>query len=321
MTNLAQTGEEFFARPIFGTQTHLEGTRMTLASPSTERRIGSALQFNRTLVERAAAFIVAGCLTAVPTAFAQSASPATGAAAGSTSAGANDTLERCDKTLGVVRIQEDTSAQWYRYYGPRLGSTAPLLSMMIMQSNCFVVVERGTGERDLTDETRRARGDEARESGTRGKGQQVVADFLLKPEIVMANKDNQGANLGGLTSMMGRAGALLGGIGVKSSEVGTVLTLVDIRSTVRLAAAEGYSKNSSFTLGGVGWGSSGVLAGSAYSNTDEGKLVSAAFFDSYNKLVVALRQYKAQTVQGGLGEGGGLGVQGGTTEASKKVRP
>ena len=81
--------------------------------------------------------------------------------AGNASGSAGDTLEHCKKTLGVLRIQEDTSAPWYRYYGPRLGSTAPLLSMMILKSNCFVVVERGTGEPSLNDETRRARGDEA----------------------------------------------------------------------------------------------------------------------------------------------------------------
>jgi len=240
--------------------------------------------------------------------------------AGNASGGASETLEHCNKTLGVLRIQEDTGAAWYRYYGPRLGSTAPLLSMMILQSNCFVVVERGTGEQSLTDETRRARGDEARESGTRGKGQQVVADYLLKPEIVMANKDNEGARMGGIGHLLGKAGAVLGNLNMKSSEVGTVLTLVDIRSTVRLAAAEGYSKNTSFGFGGLGLGSGGALAGSAYTNTDEGKLVSGAFFDAYNKLVVVLRQYKAQTVEGGLGEGGALGVQGGITKASQKVK-
>jgi hypothetical protein len=254
--------------------------------------------------------LLAGCLGAATAAFGQ---------AGNASGGAGDTLEHCNKTLGVLRIQEDTAAPWYRYYGPRLGSTAPLLSMMILQSNCFVVVERGTGEASLNDETRRSRGDEARESGTRGKGQQVVADYLLKPEIVMANKDNEGARLGGIGSMFGKAGAVLGNLNMKSSEVGTVLTLVDIRSTVRLAAAEGYSKNTSVGFGGIGLGNSGALAGSAYSNTDEGKLASAAFFDAYNKLVVSVRQYKAQTVEGGLGEGGGLGVQGGSTNASKKV--
>ena len=255
---------------------------------------------------------LAACLGATTAAFGQ-AGPAGGNAA--------ETLERCAKTLGVLRIQEDTAAPWYRYYGPRLGSTAPLLSMMILQSNCFVVVERGTGEASLNDETRRARSDEARESDTRGKGQQVVADFLLKPEIVMANKDNEGARMGGagLGNLFGKAGAVLGNLNVKSSEVGAVLTLIDIRSTVRLAAAEGYSKNTSVGFGGAGFGSSGALAGSAYTTTDEGKLASAAFFDAYNKLVVAVRQYKAQTVEGGLGEGGALGVQGGTTNASKKV--
>jgi len=254
---------------------------------------------------------LAGCLAATTAAFGQ---------AGNASGGASDRLEHCNKTLGVLRIQEDTAAPWYRYYGPRLGSTAPLLSMMILQSNCFVVVERGTGERSLTDETRRARGDEARESGTRGKGQQVVADYLLNPEIVMANKGNEGARIGGIGNLLGsRAGSVLGNLNVRSSEVGAVLTLVDIRSTVRLAAAEGYSKNTSVGFSGLGFGNSGALAGSAYTTTDEGKLASAAFFDAYNKLVVAVRQYKAQTVEGGLGEGGALGVQGGTTNASKKL--
>jgi hypothetical protein len=243
----------------------------------------------------AKALTLAACLGATTAAFGQ---------AGNASGQAADQLEHCNKTLGVLRIQEDTGSAWYRYYGARLGSTAPLLNMMILQSNCFVVVERGTGERDLTDETRRARGDEARESGTRGKGQQVVADYLLKPEIVMANKDNEGARMGGITNMLGRAGSLIGNLNVKSSEVGTVLTLVDIRSTVRLAAAEGYSKNTSVGFGGASWGSSGALAGSAYTNTDEGKLVSAAFFDAYNKLVIAVRQYKAQTVRAGSAKAG-----------------
>ena len=43
----------------------------------------------------------------------------------------------------------------------------------------------------------------------------------------------------------------------------------------------------------------------------EGKVIVAAFTDSYNNIVRAVRNYKAQEVQGGLGTGGGLGVQGG----------
>jgi len=133
----------------------------------TERNCGGVRECRRDSIARVLA--LAGILGATTAAFGQS---------GTASGGASDTLEHCNKTLGVLRIQEDTSAPWYRYYGPRLGSSAPLLSMMILQSNCFVVVERGTGEASLNDETRRSRGDEARESGTRGKGQQVVAEVV-----------------------------------------------------------------------------------------------------------------------------------------------
>ena len=39
-----------------------------------------------------------------------------------------------------------------------------------------------------------------------------------------------------------------------------------------------------------------------------------------NQIVDSLRSYRAQTVEGGLGTGGGLGVQGGTTPASVRVK-
>lgn len=261
-----------------------------------------------------------GCLASAPTVGGGSASPTTGAGAGSNASGASAKLERCNAPMGVLRIEEETGSAWYRYYGARLGSTAPLLNLLILQSNCFVVVERGTGERGIAAETSRARGDEARESATRGKGQQVVADYLMKPEIVMANKGNEGGQIGGLGRLLpGVLGVVAGTAAMKSNEVGTVLTLVDIRSTVRLSAAEGYSKNTNFSLAGFGIGGGGALGGSAYSNTDEGKLISAAFVDAYNKMVVSLREYKAQTVKGGLGGGGTLGVQGGITPASIAV--
>jgi hypothetical protein len=280
----------------------------------------AAKHLTRTAATAACIASLAGCLATTPTVGGGSATATTGAAAGSSSAGANEKLERCDKTLGVLRIDEDSGSGWYRYYGPRLGSTAPLLSMLIMQSNCFVIVERGLAERVMTDEVSRSRGEEARESATRGKGQQVVADYLLRPEITLASKGGSGGSLGGIgRALGGPLGVAAGSVGFKQNEVGTVLTLIDIRSSIRLAAAEGYSKNTNFSLGGIGIGSSGALGGSAYARTDEGKLVSAAFVDAYNKMVVALRQYKAQTVQGGLGEGGGLGVSGGSTAASKAV--
>ena len=61
-------------------------------------------------------------------------------------------------------------------------------------------------------------------------------------------------------------------------------------------------------LFGVGGGAG--LGG--YQNTPQGKVISAAFMDAYNQMVRAVRNYRAQSVQGqGLGGGGRLGVDGG----------
>ena len=56
--------------------------------------------------------------------------------------------------------------------------------------------------------------------------------------------------------------------------------------------------------GGMGAALGGLIGGAAgaglggYSNTPQGKVVSAAFMDAYNQMVVALRSYKAQSVSG-----------------------
>jgi hypothetical protein len=96
------------------------------------------------------------------------------------------------------------------------------------------------------------------------------------------------------------------------------LILIDNRSGVQLAAAEGTAKNTDFALFGsaYGWAAGGGAGG--YSSTPEGKIIIAAFADSYNQLVKVVRNYRAQTVKGGLGTGGALGVQGGSTPASPK---
>jgi len=60
-------------------------------------------------------------------------------------------------------------------------------------------------------------------------------------------------------------------------------------------------------MGGFLASSVGLGAG-GYTNTAEGKVLVAAFTDSFNNMVRALRNYKAQEVKGGLGTGGSLKV-------------
>src|SRR5262249_24348321 len=67
------------------------------------------------------------------------------------------------------------------------------------------------------------------------------------------------------------------------------------------------------------FGSGGVGGLGGYTNTPEGKVLAGAFADAYNRLVGAVRNYKAQEVKGGLGTGGTLRVQGGATPASQAL--
>ena len=157
---------------------------------------------------------------------------------------------------------------------------------------------------------------EMRQGSNMGKGQMAAADYTMSPTITFAQKGTGG--IGGVLG--GRlGGSLVGAIagGVKFNEASTMLLLVDNRSGVQLSAAEGSSKNTDFNLFGGLLGASGGGGMGGYSSSPEGKLIVAAFMDSYNQMVTALRSYKAQEVRGGLGTGGNLGVQGGSTPASQ----
>jgi curli biogenesis system outer membrane secretion channel CsgG len=258
-----------------------------------------------------------GCLSTGPTiGDAGAKTVATGAAGGSTTNNANSKLEKCPQSLGTLAVVEDQSAPWYQSLSQyKLSSTVPVLRMLVQQSNCFVVVERGRAMNNLMQERALANSGEVRAGSNMGRGQMAAADYTMSPTITFSAKGTGGA--GGF--LAGRLGGALGGVlagGVKFNEANTMLLLVDNRSSVQLSAAEGSSKNTDFNLFGGLFGGSGAGGAGGYSNSPEGKLIIAAFMDSFNQMVVALRSYKAQEVQGGLGTGGTLGVQGGSTPAS-----
>lgn len=248
---------------------------------------------------------------------------ATGSAGGATSEGANPQLERCGEPLGTLAVDEDVRAPWYgRLQQYKLGPTTPVLRMMIQQSNCFVVVERGAAFNNMMRERALDRTGETRQGSNMGPGQMVAADYTMSPSITFSQKGTQGGGLG-----LGGLGYGLGGLALgavagsfKANEASTTLLMVDNRSSVQLAAAEGSAKNYDLGFVGAAFGGGLATAGGGYSNTPEGKIIVAAFMDSYNQLVRATRNYVAQNVKGGMGTGGRLGVQGGSTPASKELQ-
>jgi Curli production assembly/transport component CsgG len=240
-----------------------------------------------------------------------------GAAGGETSEAANSELEHCNESLGTMAIEEDTAAPWYyQLRDHQLGSTVPVLRLLIQQSNCFVIVERGKSLNNMMREREFARGDESRAGSNFQKGQMVAADYTMSPAIQFSGKTGGGSGFG-VGGALGMLGAIAGSVG--RNEASTTLLLIDNRSGVQIAAAEGTAKNFDFGLFGAAFGGGGFGGGGGYAKTPQGKVVVAAFADSFNQMVKALRNYKAQTVKGGLGTGGRLGVQGGDTAASKEV--
>lgn len=233
------------------------------------------------------------------------ATAATGSASGSSTQGANSELQRCDKplgTLGIIERQDD----WYWWMNRKYGvqSTTPILRLIAQQSNCFVVVERSRSgvnaamtERDLYESG------ELRENNDFSKGQIAAADYALNPTMIF--RDNNTGGIGGaLGGTFGSIGAVLGGA-VNYKQAQALLTLVDNRSTVQVAAAEGSAKG--FDLAGFGGrlGTKSLAGLSAYTKTPEGKVVVGALFDAYNNMVIGLRNYNPQESATGQGHGSG----------------
>ena len=214
-----------------------------------------------------------------------------GAAGTQGAQGAADDLERCDKPMGamaVVEPQDYIMSALSRY---NLQSPVGLIRMMIQQSNCFIVVERGQGMQNMMQERALAGGGELRGGSNVGGGQMVAADFILTPAVVFS-EDNAGGVGGALGGLLGgRGGRVLGAVagGLKFKEAQTSMLVADARSGIQVAAAEGSSKKADLRLGGllIGGGAAGAVGG--YGNTNEGKIIAASFMDNYNNIVRVVR--------------------------------
>jgi hypothetical protein len=221
-----------------------------------------------------------------------------GSAGPSGSSDAASDLERCDKAMGTVAVVEPQSHVIHALSRYKLGSPTGLIRLMIQQSNCFLVVERGTGMQNLMQERALAESGQLRQGSNMGGGQMVTADYVLTPAVVFSedNAGGVGGGLGGaIGGLFGGAGRAIGGLagGLQFKEAQTSMLLADARSSLQVAAAEGSAKKADLRLGGFfaaagsGGGGGGALGG--YANTNEGKVIAASFADNYNGIVRSVR--------------------------------
>ena len=120
------------------------------------------------------------------------------------------------------------------------------------------MVERGAaGMNAMTRERALMQSGEMRQGSNFGAGQMVASDYGMSPDIIFSNSNagGVGAALGGLVG--GRYSGVLTAVGgnMQTKEASAMLTLIDNRSGVQVAASEGSASKTDFGAFGSVFGS------------------------------------------------------------------
>jgi hypothetical protein len=225
------------------------------------------------------------------------AAPATAQKLGKGGTGVDEASQvpRCPTPLGTIALVEERSAASPQdELSPTMrafvrlaeaqngGSTArvdplPLLKLLVAQSNCFYVVDRGEGFDALQRERELASGGSV--AGARNAATLRAADYLLTAKVIYTDSNAGGSGLGGL---------LPGGLGLKSKklESQTMLTLVEVKTGLQQAVASGSARKKDLSIlgGGILAGAGIGGLGGSYTSTDIGKITSLALLDAFRKL-------------------------------------
>ncbi|MGE8212012.1 MAG: CsgG/HfaB family protein [Stenotrophomonas sp.] len=191
------------------------------------------------------------------------------------------------------------------------GLPAPtrMLRVMVNDSRCFTVLDRGVGfaaaqaERDLALDGHLQAGQNL------GGGQMRGADYVLIPDIVSQNANAGGMNIGGGASTPQKRGLMAGVLNVATLGVSgklstqkqtaeVVLTLVDVRTSEQLISVSGEAK-----ITDKAWaaavaasnvqGSARVNAGS-WENTEIGQVIKEAYEEAFSRMVSQINRKRGE---------------------------
>jgi curli biogenesis system outer membrane secretion channel CsgG len=206
-------------------------------------------------------------------------------------------LLKCDAPVATLALAENPNG-YMMQSGYRLPPTPlPLVRLLAQQSGCFRVVDRGAGLRGTIREQELKEAGVVRQQGhTVEKGKGYEAQYTLTPSLNFSESD-AGRQLGGLLAMIPGLDKLVGvAERVKLKEAQVALLLVDNETTEQVAAATGSVRVTDLGMGGLVLGRLGGAAGAGWSNTNEGKVIAAAFLDAHNQLVVQARELAAKAL-------------------------
>lgn len=198
-------------------------------------------------------------------------------------------IPRCAYKKGTLAVYEPQNKWWE---GLGLESPEALIKVIVMQSGCFTLLDRGKGFDVAQQERALASGGDLQRGSNIGKGQVKAADYVMVPDIVSKNADSGGTNVGGmLGGLLGHSavGAIASGISINSKTADVVLTITDVRTSEQLAMEQGHGSKTDVGFGvgggylGPGWGAG--MGVSTYTNSAIGQVVVLAYIDAYTKLV------------------------------------
>ena len=206
-------------------------------------------------------------------------------------------LVRCDAPVATLALAENPHGYVMGGAYQLPASPVPLVKLLAQQSGCFRVVDRAAGLRGTLQEQELRESGVLRKNTTVAKGKGYEAQYTLTPSLTFSEQD-AGRGLAGLLGMIPVLRDMAGLIGlaeqVKLKEAQTALLLSDNETTEQVAAATGSARTTDLGVAGIAFGKLGGAAGAGWSNTNEGKVIAAAFLDAHNQLVVQVRALQAK---------------------------
>jgi hypothetical protein len=221
-------------------------------------RVGSALAMSLALT---------GCLTT-------GGGESTPVASADQPAGASQVQElvRCERPLGSAAVLEPDPNVMASLQTVGLQSPTPVIRMMMMQSNCFRVI-----------------GESLSQPGHRPS----TVKWLIAPAVMFTDTSaSDGGFIGSIAGNILPRSVGLGDVSVRTKEAQTSLFLTDAGTGEQKAAAQGIGRSTDLGVTAAFFSRRGsAVSVGAYGDTPEGKVVSASFIDSYNKLVAQVRGF------------------------------
>ena len=210
---------------------------------------------------------------------------------------AHASLERCETPIATVALLENPRGYVMPSTVNLPPTPVPLVRLLMQQSGCFRVVDRAGGLQGTIREGELKDTGVLRPNGTVQKSKGYEAQYTMVPNLTFSEQD-AGRGLAGIIGLIPvlRDIAGLAGVAeqVKLKEAQTALFLTNNETTEQVAVATGSARATDLGVGGVILGRLGGAAGAGWSNTNEGKVIAAAFLNAHNQLVQQVRLLQAK---------------------------